>query len=336
MQSEFRKNDLDSKLMKTIAIIGASGYIGKHLIAELMRVGGYEVRVLSRNKRQDLIEGKFDSRVEIIEGDITDPASLQSLLKTGCTMINLLYLWEAGEAANLAAIRHLLDACSVVRVSRLIHCSTAAVSGRVKNNQINEETPCRPVTEYGITKLKVEQAVVEESRGHFDAVILRPTAVFGINSKSLKKVADDLVQGTRLQNYARSCIFGKRRMNLVHITNVVDAMIFLIRSTKRFNGDIFIVSDDDNPNNNFASVERYLMRAFMISDYPLPHLRLPLGILSFLLIIRGRNNVNPRCNYSSGKLQSLGFKYPVDLDEGLAEYAAWYRSVYLGSGRGGF
>jgi nucleoside-diphosphate-sugar epimerase len=335
MQSEFRKDDQDSKSMKTIAVIGASGYIGKHLVAELMRVGGYEVRVLSRNKQKDLIERKFDSRVEIIEGDINDPASLQSFLKPGCTMINLLYLWEAGETANLAAIKHLLNACSVVRVSRLIHCSTAIVSGRVQNNQINEETTCRPVSEYGITKLKVERAVVEESRGHFDTVILRPTAVFGINSKSLKKVADDLVHGTRLQNYARSCLFGNRRMNLVHIANVVAAMIFLIQSARRFNGDIFIVSDDDNPNNNFASVEQCLMRAFMISDYPLPRLRLPLGILSFLLIILGRNNVNPRCNYISGKLQSLGFECPVDLDEGLVEYAAWYRSAYLSSGRGG-
>lgn len=321
--------------MKTVAIIGASGYIGKHLIAELIRIGDYKVRVFSRNKRRDLIEGIFDSRVEIIEGDINDPASFQFFLKPGCTVINLLYLWEAGETANLEAIRHLLNACSVVRVSRLIHCSTAVVSGRVKNNRITEETPCQPVTEYAITKLKVEQAVVEESRGQFDTVILRPTAVFGINSKSLKKVADDLVHGTSLQNYARSCLFGNRRMNLVHIANVVAAMIFLIQSIKRFNGDIFIISNDDNPKNNFTSIERCLMREFMISDYPLPRLRLPLGILSFLLIILGRNNVNPRCNYSSGKLQSLGFKNPVSLDEGLAEYATWYRSAYLGSDRGG-
>jgi nucleoside-diphosphate-sugar epimerase len=119
----------------------------------------------------------------------------------------------------------------------------------------------------------------------------------------------------------------------VHISNVVAAMIFLIQSTSRFDGDVFIVSDDDDPNNNFVSVERRLMRAFMISDYPLPRLQLPLGILSFLLTMLGRNNVNPRCNYDSGKLLSLGLKRPVGLDEGLAEYAAWYRSAYLGSGR---
>jgi len=322
-----------SKCIKTIAITGGSGYIGKHLLAELMRDAGYEIRVLSRDEQQDLTERRFDSSVEIIEGDINDPISLQSLLKPGCTVINLAYLWEAGEAANLRAIRNLLAACSIVGVHRLIHCSTAAVSGRVQDNQITEETPCRPITEYGITKFKVEQAVVEESRGHFDAVILRPTAVFGINSKSLQKVARDMVQGNLLLNYARSCLFGNRRMNLVHISNVVAAIIFLIKFAGRFAGEVYIVSDDDNPNNNFASVERLLRQTFMISEGILPRLWLPLEILSFLLTILRRNNVNPRCNYDSGKLLSLGFKRPVGLDDGLADYAAWYRSAHLDSGQ---
>jgi nucleoside-diphosphate-sugar epimerase len=200
--------------MSVIAITGASGYIGKHLVAELMNDGDYEVRVLSRSKRQDLIERRFDTRMKIIEGDLNDPASLRSLLKPGCTVINLAYLWDAGEAVNVGAIKHLLDACSVVRVSRLIHCSTAIVTGRAQDNQITEETSCRPTTEYGITKFKVEQAVVEELRGQFDTVILRPTAVFGINSKSLKKLASDLFHGSRWRNYIKSCLYGNRRMNL--------------------------------------------------------------------------------------------------------------------------
>ena len=319
--------------MSVIAITGASGYIGKHLVAELLRNGGHEIRVLSRNKRQDLVDGKFDSRVEIIEGDLNNPASLQSLLKAGCTVVNLAYLWEAGEAANLEVSQNLLDACSAVRVGRLIHCSTAAVAGRVQDDRITEETPCKPITEYGITKLKIEQAIVEKSRGHFETVILRPTAVFGIDGETLKKLAGDLAHGSRWRNYAKSCLFGNRRMNLVLITNVVAAMIFLTQSTRRFDGEVFIISDDDDPNNNFASVERCLMQIFEIDDYPLPRLQLPLGVLSFLLTMLGRNNVNPRCNFDPGKLLSLGFKRPVGFDDGLAEYAAWYRSVYLGSGR---
>ena len=319
--------------MSVIAITGASGYIGKHLVAELVRIGGYEIRVLSRNKNQDLIDRKFDSSVEIIEGDLTDPVSIQLLLEPDCTVVNLAYLWEAGEAGNLEVTKHLLNACSTVRVARLIHCSTAAVVGRAQENRITEETPCHPFTEYGITKYKIEQAIAKKSRGYFDAVILRPTQVFGIAGIPLKIFANDLVHGSPWRNYAKSCLFGNRRMNLVHIANVVAAIIILIRYTKRFDGETIIVSDDDEPNNNFASVERRLMQIFEINEYPLPRLQLPLGLLSSLLTMLGRNNVNPRCNYDSGKLLSLGFKRPVDFNDGLDEYAVWYRSIFLDSGR---
>ena len=74
--------------MRVISITGASGYIGKYLVAELLRIGGYEIRVLLRSKQQAWIESKFDSRVEVIEGDINDSDSLQLLLKPGCTIIN--------------------------------------------------------------------------------------------------------------------------------------------------------------------------------------------------------------------------------------------------------
>lgn len=315
--------------MNVIAITGASGYIGKNLVAELTRIGDYEVRVLSRNKRQDLIEKKFDSTVEIIEGDLNDPASLQSLLKPGCTVINLVYLWGVGEVANLQVINHLLDACSLVGVNRLIHCSTAAVVGRVQENQITESTPCRPITEYGITKLKIEKIIVDKSRGYFDVVILRPTSVFGIDGEPLKKLADDLAHGSHWQNYVKSCLFRSRRMNLVHIANVVAAIIFLIHRTGNLDGETFIVSDDDSPVNNFAYVERFLMNALNIPDYSLPRLPAPSALLKLLLTCLGRNNINPHCNYSPDKLLGLGFERPINFEAGLTEYAKWYRYSYI-------
>ena len=118
-------------------------------------------------------------------------------------------------------------------------------------------------------------------------------------------------------------------MNLVHITNVVAAIIFLIRYPNPFGGEVFIVSDDDDPKNNFAYVERFLMGALDIKDYPLPRLTLPPRVLSALLAIRGRNNTNPYCNYDPGKLLGLGYKRPMSLEAGLVEYAAWYRSTHL-------
>jgi nucleoside-diphosphate-sugar epimerase len=280
-----------------------------------------------------LAEKNFPPNVEIVEGDLHDAISIEKLLKPGCTVINLAYLWHGGEAANLEATENLIAACRNVAIGRLIHCSTAAVVGRVQGNRITEETPCNPVTEYGITKLKIEQAVAQaEAQKYFDVAIVRPTAVFGLEGEQLKKLVSDLRDGFFWVNYAKSCLYGKRRMNLVHITNVMAAIIFLIRRSTPIGGGVFIVSDDDDPNNNFAYVEHFLKEALSIGEYPLPKITLPSWVLSALLAARCRNNINPLCDYDPGKLLGLGFERPISLEEGLAEYAARYRFTHHLSG----
>lgn len=311
-------------MRRTIAITGASGFIGRRLVSELIREGGYNVRVLSRDRQRDVLEGRFAREVEIFEGDLGDPKSLNGFLVPGCTVINLVYLWHAGSEMNLACTRNLLEACRSVSVARLIHCSTAAVAGRVPDNLVNENTSCLPISEYGRVKLQIEQKVIEAANEHFDTVILRPTSVFGIAGEPLKKLAADISGGNRWKNYLKSCLFSKRRMNLVHVDNVVGAIIFLAQYTGRFEGEIFIISDDDDPHNNFKDVERFLMEKLGAKGYGLPRIPVPLSVLKFFLMSLGRNNINPRCDFDSRKLRALGYKSTVELRDGLAEYAAWY------------
>lgn len=315
---------------KTIAITGASGFIGKRLVSDILREGIYEIRVLSRDKQRDVGEERFGQGVEIFEGDLGDPDSLSGFLVPGCTVINLVYLWNAGEELNLNCTYNFLAACKAAKVARLIHCSTAAVAGRAPNDLIDEKTKCLPVCDYGTTKLQIERDIIDFAKEHFDAVILRPTSVFGIGGEPLKKLAADICSGNRWKNYLKSCLFGRRRMNLVPVANVAAAIIFLSRYAGCFGGEIFIVSDDDDPKNNFIDVERFLMDALGVKKYPLPRLPLPLTLLKLLLMSLGRNNVNPRCDFDTGKLRKLGFKSPVSLSEGLAEYAAWYRASHPG------
>lgn len=314
---------------EVIAVIGASGYIGRHLVLALTQVS-YRIKVLSRNVSGKPHNVAWPAGIEVIQGSLNDPASLLVFFEEGCTVINLAYLWDAGEMANLSATSNMLCACKQAKVKRLIHCSTAAVVGRVPDNQISESTVCRPITEYGITKLKIEQMILDSGGWEGGTAILRPTAVFGPGGEPLKKLTNDLLNGSRIRNYLKSCLFGRRRMNLVHIANVVEAIQFLIKRPERLENELFIVSDDGDPKNNYLETEQFLMSFFGCQHYVLPRIMLPFGILSLLLRFLGRNNINPRCNFDSNKLHKLGFNSPVNLSEGLAEYASWYRASHPG------
>jgi nucleoside-diphosphate-sugar epimerase len=314
------------KPLGTVAITGASGYIGRHLVAQLSQLGEGPIKVLSRQQHRVSYPPEFDAGVNVIEGDLRVPGSFRGFLEPGCTVVHLAYLQSAGESENLAATANLLAACKAANIKRFVHCSTAAVVGRVLDSTINENTPCRPVSGYGITKLKIERAVAQAVED-FDVVILRPTSVFGPDGGSLKKLVSDLTARKRLRNYLKSCLFNKRSMNLVHVTNVVAAIIFAARREDSFNGEIFIVSDDDDSKNVFSDVEQILMEHLEIENYRLPKLDISLAVIEVLLKILGRDNINPRCKYEVGKLLGLGFVRPIKFDDGLKDYADWYRST---------
>lgn len=318
------------KSMHTVAITGASGYIGRHLVAQLNQLTDVRVKVLARKRPRPEGDINFGKGVEVVEGDLHVPSSLSGFLEPGCTVVHLAYLQGGGQTENLRATATLVEACQVAKIHRLIHCSTAAVVGRVNDDTVSEATPCHPVSEYGITKLKIEEAVLEASKNSFDSVILRPTSVFGAEGGSLRKLVGDLIASKNIRNYLKSCLFGERRMNLVHVDNVVAAIIFTIHQEKSFGGDRFIVSEDDNAKNNFADVELFLMRQLKVADYRVPPISFPLSWLSFLLKLLGRNNINPRCNYSPAKLLALGFERPVKFEAGLKHYSDWYRSTLKG------
>ncbi len=306
--------------VKTIAITGANGFIGRNLVQRLTANDDVQIRLLIRGPRSPALRSP---RLTVTQGNLQEPETLANFLVPGCTVVNLAYDSSVPQSANLLAARNLARVCAENQVNRLIHCSTAVVFGRCADTVVNEECLCDPRTEYGITKLMVEQALREEARGRFEIVILRPTAVFGPGGQALLKLAAQLAHGSRTLNYLRACLFGKRSMNLVCVDNVSAAIQFFTESENRMDGEIFIVSQDEDPDNNFQYVEKCLLAKLTGNDYVLPRLIMPPAILSWFLRMRNRDVVNPQRVYDSSKLQRAGFRPIVPLDAGLAAYAEW-------------
>jgi len=310
----------------TIILLGASSYIGKHLLRSEQWTTQFNIRAVSHHGIKNKQIQATNRKIEYITADLDDYQSVQAILLSDSIVINLAYSWLGGEAENLRMINNIVEASKNKKIKRLIHCSTAAVVGRASDELVTEFTSCFPVTPYGQTKLKIENLLLAHGNKYFDMAILRPTSVFGPEGEPLKKLAGEMVGASRTRNYLKSCLFGARRMNLVPINNVLTALILLASNAKDLEGQTFFVSDDNSPENNFVYVSRVLMKKLNIPKYPIPKVLLPLGLLGFLLRVMGRNNINPRCNFSSEKLRKLGFVPQVTFQDALNEYAEWYRA----------
>ena len=308
--------------MQVVAITGASSFIGTHLIKHLSQCSDLHLRLLvNRNLNLSLQESE---KVSITQGNLLDSETLNGFIETGCIVINLAYLSGHPPEENFTAINNLVEVCSRVKIKRLVHCSTAVVSGRVSTNRVTENIPNKPLQEYETTKGRIEKIILEKAEGLFETVILRPTAVFGKGGRNLVQLLDSLMYGNQFINYLKSCIYQYRRMNLVCIDNVVAAIEYFILTDRNINGEIFIVSDDEDSSNNYRDIEKYLMKKIGRKVYPVAPVSMPFPILRFLLRLAGRTNDNPVLVYDCGKILSSGFKKPLSFNEGLSRFSDWY------------
>jgi nucleoside-diphosphate-sugar epimerase len=309
-----------------LAITGASGFIGRTLLAALPAQQFTELRVLVHDK--PALEFPAERRVIKVNADLLDPATLRELVVPGSTVVHLAYIATARpEEDNLMAARNLLAACREAGIRRLIYCSTAVVAGNVHCDVVNETTECRLANGYEAAKFAVERLVLQELRHGIEVAVLRPTAVFGPGGRNLVRLAQDLLRLNGIVNYAKSCLQGRRRMNLVHVDNVVAALSFLIDVRHDVGGEVYIVSDDESPLNNYQDVERHLFQGLGIRYYPVPPVALPRAALSVALKMAGRTNTNPDRIYDGSKLIKAGLKKPMPFERGLVSFASWYRSL---------
>ena len=148
-----------------ILVTGATGFVGRHLVARLAEAG-HRVRCLVR--RGSDTSGLASAGVEFASGDVTDQQSVESAAAGAQTVIHLVgIIRERGEATferlHTEATRNVVQACRDRSVERLIYVSAVGAA---------ENAPSR----YHRTKWQAEQEV---RRSGLEHLILRPSIICG-------------------------------------------------------------------------------------------------------------------------------------------------------------
>jgi ornithine--oxo-acid transaminase len=211
-------------------VTGATGFIGGHLAERLVREG-YQVRCLARESSDTSHLDTLD--VEIAVGDLTSARSL-ARAAAGCRYVfhcgALVSDWATAKeiaSINVGGTRNLLEAAVDASVERFIHFSTTDVYGYPDGSAIDETyTAKRFRNWYAQTKLAAEAEVRRVEKDHgIDAVILRPTTVYGPRSTDVVgEIARAIRQGKMLLIDGGRAVAG-----LCYVENLVDAALLALR-----------------------------------------------------------------------------------------------------------
>lgn len=310
-----------------LLVIGGAGFIGSHVVDELVKTDVAEVIVFdnfSRGTRANLHEALRDPRIKIFEpgGEITHTDLLSQAMKGIDGVFHLAALWllhchdfpRSAFEVNTRGTFNVLEACVAHKVKRLVYSSSASVYGNAAAIPMTEEHPFNNRTFYGATKIAGEQMCrAFHERYGLNYVGLRYMNVFGPRQDYkgayvavVMKILDRLEQGLPPVIHGD----GSQTFDFVAVSDVARANVLAMRG------------DTTDAFYNIGSGEGTTIRTLteMI-------LELTGSNTSLQYEPAGVTFVTRRIGDPAKAARELGFKTEIGLRDGLARLIEW-RNVH--------
>ena len=179
---------------KKILVTGADGFIGSHLVEELVNQG-YDVKAFciynSFNSWGwiDSLSEDIKSKIEVFSGDVRDPNGVRTAME-GCdivfhlaALIAIPYSYHSPDSyvdTNVKGTLNILQAARDFGVERILVTSTSEVYGTAQYVPINEDHPMQPQSPYSASKIGAD-CMAESFYRSFDlpVTIVRPFNTYG-------------------------------------------------------------------------------------------------------------------------------------------------------------
>ncbi|MFM8473463.1 MAG: NAD-dependent epimerase/dehydratase family protein [Candidatus Kapaibacterium sp.] len=324
--------------MMSAVVTGGSGFIGSHIVDELLR-RGFRVRCLVRSGTSS--RWLTDPRLDLREVDYGDQASVTSACAGAEYVIhcagtiagrNLEEYMDGNRTTTEVMLRAALTHSATLQ--RFVHMSSLTAVGPAPaiDKPIDSSSPTRPITDYGRSKLAAEESVRNASQ-RIPFTIIRPPAVYG--ERDLSTLS--LFQAMRY-HLALLMGFTAKWVSLVHVSDLargtVDAMLSNATIGKTY------ALTGDRPY-TWSEIFREIGTAMETWFVPirLPHaVVLALGAVSGLIgrfrskppvfnLDKGRDFIQDAWVCSNDEAwRDFGYIPHVGLHEGIRRTTAWYRS----------
>jgi NADH dehydrogenase len=193
-----------------VTVFGGSGFVGAQAVRVLAR-RGWRVRVAVRNPNQavELKPAGDPGQIQLVRCDVNDPAQVAEVCRGAHAVVNLIgILFESGkrtfEAMHVDAARRIAEQARAAGAARFVQVSAIGADADGKSA-------------YARSKAAGEAAVREIFS---DAVILRPSVVFGPGDGFLNRFAAMATFAPALPLVG----FGKTKFQPVYVGDVAEAI----------------------------------------------------------------------------------------------------------------
>lgn len=312
--------------MKKAVVTGAAGFVGSHLVDELVSQGWdvtgidsftdfYDVAIkegnLSALRDSDhftLVRGDLNEIdiAAIVDGaDVVFHQAAQAGVRTSWGSE-----FEIYTSANVLATQKLLETCREKSVGRVVLASSSSVYGDTDTLPVTEDSPTRPYSPYGVTKLAAEHLGRLYCRNFgLSTVGLRYFTVYGPRQRpdmAFHRIIRSLLSGEEMKIFGS----GDQTRDFTYVKDVVRAN--MLAAEAKAPSEVYNVGGGSRVslNETIKTLEGIVGSKFKRNT-------------------SGRQKGDVKDTWSDGSRaeREIGFRTEVSLQEGLSLMVDWFRTV---------
>lgn len=324
--------------MKKVLVTGATGFLGKYVVEELVE-HGYQVRAFGRNRA--IGQSLVNASVTFIQGDLTNQEDLTKACQEMDMVVHAGALstvwgpWEDFYQTNVLGTKHVLEACREAKIERLVYVSSPSIYAAPRDQLDIKESDApqeNRLNNYIRSKLASEKLFKDYP--DVSSVILRPRGLFGIGDTSILPRVLNLSQKIGIPLIGD----GRQLMDMTCVENVALA-IRLALETPQAAGEVYNITNGEP--RAFRNLIEETLRGL---GYPIRYRNIPAPLVSVI-------SSSLECIYKSLKLKGepaltrytyyllrysqtldiskaerdLGYRPKITISEGIEQYVQDYR-----------